>query len=312
MVKYIQNKISESSWSLPVTSLYICIIWVLCGGVNEKWWLQFACLAVTTYFIVQLNNRNVLIRIYSRMVSCTFLTLMGCACFLFPSIKGAITSLFFVLSYLFLFACYQDETSAGKTYYAFLALGLASFGHVHSLYFVPLLWIFASIYLSSLSWQSFLSSLLGIITPYWFALCWFLYQDNPAIIINHFKQIFIFKQPFDFSNISQGQIATFVLLIVFMIIGIIHCLRKRYTDNIRTRMFYNIFIWTDILAALFLAIQPQHFNFFIRIMIINTAPIIAHFFALTSTKITNIVFCLLTVTTFILTLYNLWTTSSLF
>lgn len=312
MVKYIQNKISESSWSLPFTSLYICIIWILCGGINEKWWLQLACLAVTTYLIVQLNNRNVLIRIYSRMVSCSFLVLSGCACFLFSSIEGAITSLFVVLSYLFLFASYQDETAVGKIYYAFFTLGLASFGYVHILYFVPIFWIFAGIYMSSITWTSFISSLLGLFTPYWFAICWFLYKGNLDIITNHIKELFVFQQSFDFSNISQNRIVTFIFLVTIMIIGIVHCLRKRYHDSIRTRMFYNIFIWTDLIAALYIVTQPQHYDFLIRLMIINTAPLIAHFFALTYTKITNIVFCLLVVTTIILTAYNIWTTSSLF
>ena len=41
-------------------------------------------------------------------------------------------------------------------------------------------------------------------------------------------------------------------------------------------------------------------------MIITTAPLIAHFIALTHTKVTNIAFCVLTGLTLLLTAYNLW------
>ncbi len=312
MVKYVQNRVAESSWTLPFTAVYTGIIWVLCGGIKEKWWLQIICLAATTYLMVLLNNKNVLIRIYSRMVSSIFLILNCCACFLFPSIEGAVTSLFILLAYLFLFASYQDETAVGKLYYAFLSIGIASIEYVHILYFVPILLIFTGVYLSAISWRTIFSSLLGIITPYWFALCWCLYYHDIEWFINHFKQLGSFGMPFDFTCLSLGQEMTFMLLIVMMVIGTMHCLNKRYADSIRTRMFYNIFIWTDILAAVFIVLQPQQYDLLIQIMIINTAPITAHFIALTSTRFTNIIFYLLGGITFILTAYNLWTTSYLF
>ncbi len=312
MVKLAQNKISESSWTLPLVSVYTCVIWMLCGGIQRQWWVQLGCLALTTYLIVQLSNRNVLIRIYSRMVSSSFLLLTCCACFLFPSVSGSTTSLFFVATYLLLFACYQDESAVGKVYYAFLSLGLASWGDIHAIYYLPVFLILSGIYLSSLSWPTFFASILGIITPYWFALCWYTYQHDIQTIINHFQPLCIFYTPFEFNVIPINKVFVLALLILLMIIGAIHCLRKSYADNIRTRMFYNIFIWVDIITALFIAIQPQLYDFLIRIMIINTAPLTAHFLALTSTKVTNVVFYLLGCVTFSLTAYNIWITSSLF
>ena len=90
------------------------------------------------------------------------------------------------------------------------------------------------------------------------------------------------------------------------VLGIVHYIRKHHDDKIRIRLIYVLIIWTDVATALFLAFQPQHFNCFIRIMIITTAPLIAHFIALTHTKVTNIAFCVLTGLTLLLTGYNLW------
>jgi hypothetical protein len=47
------------------------------------------------------------------------------------------------------------------------------------------------------------------------------------------------------------------------------------------------------------------------LIIINTAPLIAHFIALTNTKVTNITFIVLVILTFLLTVFNAWSTLSL-
>ena len=68
MIKRIQNKVAESRFTLPAVAVYGGIIWLLCGLFPQQWWLQFTLFAVSTYLMVELNNSNVLIRIYSRSV----------------------------------------------------------------------------------------------------------------------------------------------------------------------------------------------------------------------------------------------------
>ena len=83
-------------------------------------------------------------------------------------------------------------------------------------------------------------------------------------------------------------------------------------DKIRTRMLFGFFIWIDLFSFAFLMLQPQHSDMLIRFIIISTAPLIAHFLALTATRFTNMVFCVLGVLTLFLIGYQLWTTSYLF
>ena len=139
MKKLLQNKITGSRLTLPVTLCYAIGIWLLGGLIQEQWWIQFGCFMLTAYLMVQLNNTNALIRIYSRMVSVSFLLLSCMACFLFPSLSGNFTQLCIVASYLILFQSYHDKSGAGLTYYGFLCIGLASLTFVHILYFVPFL-----------------------------------------------------------------------------------------------------------------------------------------------------------------------------
>lgn len=262
--------------------------------------------------MVELNNSNALIRIYSRVVSVTFLILSCMACFLFPSLHGNFTQLCIVASYLILFHSYQDKTSAGLIYYGFLCIGLASLTFVHILYFVPFLWILMLTYLQSFSLRTFLASLMGIITPYWLGVCWLVYQDNFSLFIDHLVPLVEFHTPFDFNLLNNGQTAAFTFVILLTLIGTIHYWRTYYLDKIRTRQLFGIFIWIDFLTIAFICLQPQYYDPLIRILIINTSPLIGHFIALTHTKITNITFYLLCITVLLLTGYNLWMSSSLF
>ena len=306
MLTYLQNKISGSRQTLPVIAAYALVVWLACGVVSQGWWLQLACFAVSTYLMVLLNNMNALIRIYSRLVSCSFLMLYCCACFLFPSLRSALLTMAVAAAYVVLFMGYQDKQSVGTTYYAFLCIGLGSLAYVHVLYFVPVLWLLMVTCLLSFSWRTWAASLLGLLTPYWFGACWLLYQQDLSSAIGHFLPLWQFQHPFDYSAISFWAIITYSFIVVLAIMGSIHFLRKSYYDKIRTRMFFHVFIWMDLLTALFLAVQPQHYDAFLRLMIVNTSPLIAHFLALTSTKVTNAVFLAIVIGLGVLTACNVW------
>ena len=312
MKELLQNKISGSRLTLPVILCYAIGIWLLGGLIQKQWWIQFGCFLLTTNLMVLLNNSNALIRIYSRVISVTFLVLSCMACFLFPSLYGNLTQLCIVAFYLILFQSYQDKAAAGLTYYGFLCIGLTSLTFVHILYFVPFLWILMLSCLQSFSLRTFFASLLGIITPYWLGICWLVYQGSLPLFVDHFAPLIRFHTPFDFSILNNSQTTTFAFVILLALIGAVHYFRTYYSDKIRTRQLFVIFIWIDLLTVAFICLQPQYYDPLIRILIINTAPLTGHFIALTHTKITNITFYLICITALLLTGYNLWMSSSLY
>ena len=305
-MKRLQNKISESYLALPVTSAYAAGVWVFCGLFQEKWWIQFCCLALSTFLMEKLNNSNALIRIHSRMVSCSFLVLSCMASFLFPSLVNAICELFFIGALLFLFYSYKDKDSPGVTYYGFLLIGLASVGYVHILWLLPALWVLMFTNLQSLSWRTLMASLMGIITPYWFLLCWYFYQDYPEALVSHFEALGHFQMPFDFSSLSRHQMVTFFFVLALAILGSLHFWRSSYQDKIRIRMFFGFFIRADFFLIILFCLQPQHYDLLLRLMIVNTTPLIAHFIALTGKRVTNIMFCCMVVIALVITAYNIW------
>ena len=309
-MRRIQNRVAESRWTLPMTILYSVVIWLLAGLIQEQWWIQFGCFLLASYLMANLNNTNVLIRIYSRMVSVSFIALSSTAVFLFPSVKGAFVQLCFIASLLLFYNCYQDKETPGWTFYAFLSLGIGSFANIHILYFVPIFWLMMAIIVYSICWRTFLASLVGLLTPYWFWTAWKLWleEGNLTMITEHFSALADFRIP---DPLTFHQTLLLILVAILGITGTIHFVRTSSRDKIRTRQLYYSFFILGMSAAIFLMLQPQHYDMLIRIMIIATSPFIGHFLALTKTKFTNMAFIVITIAILTLTVFYLWTSLSI-
>ena len=154
--------------------------------------------------------------------------------------------------------------------------------------------------------RNFVASLLGIVLPYWFYAGYLAAKGDITLLISHFEKITVFAEPFNLKLLSFSQVLILSLVLVCAIIGIVHFMNQKRNDNIRTRLFYQVFITIDLVTIGFLLLQPQHYEALLSVMIVATAPLIAHFFALTRTKITNWMFLILSYSAIIITLFNLW------
>ena len=322
MTSSAQHRVAVGRYTLSATMAYAVAVW-LAGGLLvsavplslaellQGLWLPFACFLLSVLLMVVLNNTNAHIRIYSRTVSCSFAVLTCAGSFLFGSLSGAAFQVFMIATWLALFRTYQDRNAAGWSYYAFLCVGLASGFFVQILFFAPVLWLLMFLLLSSLSWRTFMASVFGLLTPYWFALPLLFCQDNVEAMRVHFAALADFDST-GVASITINQALLFAFVVGLGLTGSIHCQHKRLDDNIRLRLFYDCFIIVWIVTAVALVLQPQHYDMLIRLMIICVSPLIAHFLTLTNTRITNIAFHVIWITALLLTIFNLWTPSLLF
>ena len=262
--------------------------------------------------LVELSNANALLRIRSRMVSSTFIILSCTACFLFPQLSGSIVQLAFIGMFLFLFRTYQDPQATGLSFYAFACIGIASMVFIHILWYVPVLWIVMATQLQSLSWRTWLASLIGLLAPYWFALAWFLMPSLPLDdewtidlqpLGEHFAQLAQFMPVL--SDLSLGRIFSFVFLLIMSAIGIIHFWNYSFEDKIRIRLLYGLLTTLTILTLCFIIAQPQHFDVLIRVAFVCASPLIAHVLTFTNSRLSNILFFVAIGTAVLITIYNL-------
>ncbi len=316
MLKRIQNKVAESRFSMPVVSAYALAVWLATGllipqvpmSTTLLWegaWVQLVCFAVSAYLMIELNNSNVLIRVYSRMISCSFLMMMCSASFLLGNMRGEIVMLSVIAAYIVLFRTFQDKQAAGWTYYAFLCFGLASVAWVQMLFFVPLLWLLMWTQLSSLSWRTLSASLLGLITPYWFIAAVLVFLGDLRLLVSHFVQLAETPFPYDYGLLRPCEILVFAFVVLLFVTGSIHFMRHRSDDKIRIRLLYGFFMSMGLATIVFLVLQPQHYSPLMQLLIVNTSPLIAHFLTLTRTRITNIAFLVISTVCVALTIFSL-------
>lgn len=288
-----------------MTVAYGLLVSLAAGLITDAPWLNFALLFVSVMMMVELNNSNALIRIYSRMVSCSFLVMTTMSLFLFQTTDVAVVQITFIAFLLFQLRSYQDPNATGRTFYAFCALGIASVVFPQILLFLPALWIVMATYIQNFSPRTFLSSIIGVVAPYWFVAAWLIYTGKYTWLGTHFISILQFGTPFYLVDVKPQDWLTFAFVLLCALIGSIHFLMYSYQDRIRIRLIYEMFIVIDGLTMFFALIQPQHFDCLLGMAIVLTAPIIGHWLALTSSRLSNIVSMLLAAAAFALTIYNM-------
>ena len=291
--------------------LYGTAIWVLAGLFTEQWWAQFACFILSVLLVMRINSKNLLIRIYSRSVSAAFIFLSCAAVFLFPSWAGGFVQLCCIAALMLLFDSYQDQTAVGSVYYAFALLGLGSMFDAHVIFYLPLLWLMMKITVYSLSWRTFFASLLGLATPYWFMCGWLIWQKDGDFeaIARLFAVQDILQFPFGFSSVPLAHLLLMAFTTLLMVIGTMHFMHSSFRDKIRVRQIYYGFITLGIFSLALWVLQP-HNELPIRMLIITTSPLIGHYWALTNSRLTNIVCIILAAVLVVLTAINLWISSS--
>lgn len=304
MKRYLQNRIAQSRWALPATVVYGLIICLVGGLVSDGLWLQFALLIVSTLLMATLNNTYSLIRIYSRMVSCSFLVMTTIALFLFRDLGVDVVQLSFITFLILLLRAYQDQSAVGWVFYAFTALGVGSIAFTQLLYFVPILWVLMAVNVMCFSPRTLFASVLGLIMPYWFVAAYLLYTGNLGFLSTHFLQLFQFGQVLDFTIISFHQLLTLLFVLLLAVIGAVQFVMFSYQDRIRTRMMYELFITLDICCFVFAFLQPQHLNELLGMAIVLTAPLIGHFLALTHSRLSDITSIIIAIAALAMTAFN--------
>ena len=302
-MKRLQNRIAESGLLLPVMAVYGLGVWLLGGLLTRQWWPQLACFVLSAYLMVELTNVNALLRVRSRMVSATFIALSCTMCFLFGSLTGGLLQLFVIASLLLLLSTYQMPQALERVFYAFVLIGLASIFFVQILFFVPLLWLLMATQLQALSWRTWLASVLGILTPYWFLMLWFLYQQDFSPLVAHVATLTHIQVPhFTF---QAGPVMAFAFTLVLAAAGIVHFWQYSFEDKIRIRLLFGFFTAMTVFTLFLAIVQPQHFGVLLRLSFVVVSPLVAHLFTFTSSRLSNMLFFAALAVALAITVFNL-------
>lgn len=305
MVKRFQNKISGSRFLLATVAVITVLVWLASGRLGAGTAVNLAVTALTSYFLVELDTRNSIIRIYTRMIPASFL-LLSTMTGAFTNDKFIFIGLLWTLFLLFFFSSYQDKGASGSVFYAFVCLGIASVLFVQTLFFVPVMWLAMQSYLMSMGRRTLAASVVGLLMPYWFILGFLLFRGDLSFLASHFAGIAEFGMPFDFAAVTGSCWISFALLVLLSLVGTVHYVRNSNKDKIRTRMFCETIVTTNLTVILFILLQPVYFTLLLPVLVITSSVLISHYIVLTNTKLTNRSVYVIILMVAAATVYNLW------
>lgn len=305
----LQNKVAGSVFTLPVCAVIATALWWLPQRTfSVRHILGLALCLLITYVIMETNARQHIIRIRTRMISCVWIVLATCLSFMHPLGEPIIAAAFLCIGYTELFRCYQQSWAQANVFHAFLMLGLDSFCTPVTLLMAVPFYLYLAILLRSLTWKTFWAGILGLIAPYWFYAFWCFMTKDMQSFVERITDMTQFELPSLEAIVSLPfvwQVSAAVIALL-SIVSILHYLRTRYDDKIRVRMIIYIYVAQTLLLMVFLILQPAHYETTMALLVVSASPLIAHYFALTSSILSSIFFVLSLLLTAAMGVLNLW------
>lgn len=187
-----------------------------------------------------------------------------------------------ILAIYQLFTSYHDPQARSNAYNAALLIGVGSLLWIHILWFIPLFWL-GMYNFRSLSPRTFMASVMGVGTVYWFLFGWCVWQRDFTPFTIPFATLFKvrFLASGGISLLDWIPIATVGLLTAASSVNImIH----EHEDNLRTRQFLSFFIlmagWAFGLYFLYEQVSEE----FLETACVPAAILLAHFFTVMRNK----------------------------
>lgn len=300
-----QNKVASSTLTLPTVIVYAVVVCLVTGMFTHVVWMSLPAIAASTFCMMEMNNRNILLRIRSRMVSASYLALTLMTGYVLTDVGASMIQLCVVGMTFLLMMTLQDRRSQGIVFYVFVLLGLASLSWVRILWLVPLILVMMVSPLYSMSFRSLSAMILGLLMPYALFGAYRFYLNDYTWWVTKFIPLYDVSAFLEYGSVSVGEICSFFVMIVLILAGTFHFIKYSYEDKIRVRMLY----WMQIVMAWFLvtliALFPLYANHFLPMLCVPAAVLSAHFFAHTSTKISNAFFIVILFLVVIVTVLQL-------
>ena len=272
----LRHSITTGAFTLPLTVVAAALAWAAPQWDRAELWMGFMAALVLTYMLMELNNRQQLLRIRSRMVSSTFLLTLTACLWLHGISTIFLPAIALVAMYFLLFSAYQEPMASGRVFYAFMVLAIALLWLPQLVFLVPLLLFSLIVQLRSFSWRTFFAALLGVLVPLAYFAAWALWQRAfPDMLMPLFS-----LQPTlpTLQTFTLWQMVNAGWLLFLTLLALIHYYRTNFNDKIRVRMFFYIIIEVEVMLWAGLVFYPQSFDAFFLLLLVNTAPLTAHYF----------------------------------
>ncbi|MBR5541790.1 MAG: hypothetical protein IKU64_05475 [Bacteroides sp.] len=298
-----QIQVATGRFTLPVVILICLLIW----SCTIQSWSDLASLGITIiigYLMIEANTAFTLIRTRSTLPVCIYWLVATSLFFLHPFEWTHFVPLIFILALCQLFNSYESTSPAIPIYHVFFFISLGSMIFPPMLYFTPLIWGSMHAF-RSISGKSFLSSLLGIMTPYWFLFGYAFYYNKLPLFWSTLQEIFYFDA-IDYSQLTKAELFAWAFITFLLLISGFHYWQIAYMDKTRTRIYHSFMVIAGIWTTLGSILQPTHIHEWMQIQLICASFLSGHLFTLTRNRFSAIYFIVTIILFILLILFNLW------
>lgn len=188
-----------------------------------------------------------------------------------------------ILAIYQLFTAYHDPEAREKAYSAALLIGIGSLLWVHLLWFLPLFWL-GMYNFRSLTPRTFIASLLGVATVYWFLLGWCVWQKDFTLFSVPFSTLFKVRLLATDGIVLLDWISIMAIALL-TVVASLNIVMHDTEDSLRSRQFLSFLIAMSVWAFSLYFLYEQVSEEFLETACVPASILIAHFFTVTRGKI---------------------------
>lgn len=286
--RWLQNKVAESRLTLPV-SVALFIVVRLFQGVEVSFTAAAAALLClcTAAVMLETNVALQILRVRSRLGESLWLLLAAAMPFLYGLDAPAVCAFCLAAGMGLLLCCYQNRNAVLLVFHSFLFLGA---GSLLSPVMIPLALLFyfcLAFLMRAFSWKGLWAGIVGLLTPYWCWVAWEACVGDVMRVADHVLALWLWVLDWDGLSLLPAVwlLPVWCLLVFFGLTGIIHYMRKRYDDKIRTRMMLYVYVCVTVFLHVAFLLLPGQRMELLAMMAVSTSPLMAHYWAMTRGRV---------------------------
>ena len=236
--------------------------------------LGLSLFLLSAFVIQRINDIEMLIRERTRIPFMLFILLVSSNAGLLP-LKGVTFVLVCLVFVVYeLFNSYQLPEATGKLFNAGVFIGVAGLFMPQALLFVPLLWI-GMYQFRSLSYKSFMASLIGVLLIYWFVLAWCVWKHDFSILMSLYSSLANFDV-FSFTLFRYHYIG-FAGMLLLLIVAFFHIQVDVFNNSVRVRQMLSFLLNMSAWSLVLLFLYSDNADSFMAILYIPASVVIAYF-----------------------------------
>lgn len=291
----IQNRLCVSRFQLPCTGLITILLWWLPqGGYTQSNGLGLLLCALTAFLLMKTDQTYALIRAYTHSVASVWLLLVTVMGFLHDFTLQLLAAPCLAASHYLLFRTYQQHQPVSDVFHTFVMLGLGALFLPPMVWLAPFYFWYLAVFMTAFTFRGLWAGLIGFLLPLWMAgnICFL--TNRLSLVWAWWGNVAAFPLPTttDYLSLPLPLVASWLLVGLLTLWCSGQYLQHSYNDKIKTRMLLYVHLMQSGLLLVLGAVQPQHAESLLPLLMVSASPLVGHYFTLVRTWVCTAWFAL--------------------